>query len=96
MHFMIGTILAINYGLIFYSIVNINPAWLRGAIFGILPWLMAQVIVVPMMSVVNGMSFSSGQFSGSVIMATASLIGHLIFGAVLDLIYIPAPKLVTV
>jgi uncharacterized membrane protein YagU involved in acid resistance len=96
MHFMIGTILSINYGLIFYSNVNINPLWLRGAVFGLLPWLMAQILVMPMMSVMNGMPFSSGLFSGSIMMAMASLVGHIIFGAVLGSIYKPEPKLVAV
>jgi Family of unknown function (DUF6789) len=93
MHFMIGTILSINYGLIFYSNVNINPLWARGALFGLLPWFMAQLFVMPMMSVMNGMSFSSGLFSGSIMMAMASLVGHLIYGAVLGSIYRPEPKI---
>ena len=96
MHFMIGIILSMNYGLIFYSKFNINPTWLRGAIFGIIPWLMSQIIVMPMMSMVNGMSYSSGLFSGSIMMAMASLVGHLIFGAVLGAIYKPEPRLVVV
>lgn len=93
MHFMIGIILAINYAVIFYPKSNIPPLWLRGALFGILPWFMAQIVVMPMMSMMNGMQFSSGLFSGSIIMATASLVGHLVFGAVLGSIYIPYPKL---
>ena len=44
--------------------------------------------------IMNGMSFSSGLFSGSIIMALASLVGHLVYGAVLGLIYKPSPKLV--
>jgi len=94
MHFMIGVILSFNYAIIFYPIVRINPAWLKGALFGILPWLMAQILVMPMMNVMNGMSFSSGLFSGSIIMAMASLVGHLIFGAALGFLYKLDPKLV--
>ncbi len=87
MHFMIGIILAINYAAIFYTKLKIDSPWLRGAVFGILPWLMAQIIVMPMMSMMNGMSFSSGLFSGSFMMAMGSLVGHLIFGAVVGAIY---------
>ncbi len=35
MHFIIGTILSISYGLFFYAIVNINPLWLRETMFWI-------------------------------------------------------------
>ena len=94
MHFMIGIVLAVNYGLIFYSKLNINPTWLRGAIFGIAPWLMAQVFVMPMMEMMNGMSFSSGLFSGSVMMAMGSFVGHLIYGAVIGVVYKPEIKVV--
>ncbi len=55
---------------------------------------MAQIIVMTMMSVVYGMPFTSGLFSGSVIVALASLVGHLIYGAVLGSIYNSGPKLV--
>ncbi len=95
MHFMIGTALALNYGLVFYSKSDINPFWLRGAVYGIIPWFIAQVIVMPMMSMMNGMTYSSGLFSGSVMLAAASLVGHLIYGAVVGSIYKPEPKLVT-
>lgn len=94
MHFMIGIILAVNYAVIFYSKSNTQPLWLRGAIFGIIPWFMAQIMIMPMMSMMNGMPFSSGLFSGSIIMTTASLVGHLVYGAVLGSIYKPNPKLV--
>jgi hypothetical protein len=57
---------------------------------------MAQVIVMPMMSMMNGMPFSSGLFSGSAIMAMASLVGHLIYGAVVGSIYKTEPKLVAI
>lgn len=95
MHFMIGIVLAVNYGMFFYSRIKVNPLWLRGALFGFLPWLMAQIMVMPMMSLMNNMPFSAGLFSGSVMMAMASMVGHLVFGAVLGGIYNPEPKLFT-
>jgi hypothetical protein len=51
-------------------------------------------MVMPMMIVLSGGSFASGLFSGSIIMAMASLAGHLLYGAVLGAIY--NPKTVTV
>lgn len=95
MHFMIGIILAFNYTILFYSKFNINPIWLRGAIFGIIPWLMAQIIVMPMMSMMNGMPYSAGLFSGSFMMAMASFVGHLIFGAAVGIIYKPEAQFAT-
>lgn len=93
MHFMIGIVLAVSYGVSFYSKVNINPLWLRGALFGLLPWIMAQIVVMSMMNVMNGMPFAAGLFSGSLMLAMASLVGHLVYGAVVGGIYRPEPKL---
>ena len=93
MHFMIGIILGVSYGALFYSKFNISPTWLRGAIFAIIPWLMAQIVVMPMMNIMNGMTYSSGFFSGSIMMAMASLMGHFVFGAVAGFIYNPEVKL---
>ena len=96
MHFMIGILLAFGYAILFYRKINIKPVWLKGAVFGIIPWLMAQVIVMPMMSIMNGMTYSAGFFSGSLMMAMASLVGHLIFGTVIGVLYKPKTQLATV
>jgi hypothetical protein len=48
---------------------------------------MAQIIIMPMMSVMNGGGFINGLFSGSIILAIASLMGHFVFGAVLGALY---------
>lgn len=76
-HLMIGVILAIGYAIVAPSLPG--PGWLRGALYGIAPWLLAQVVVIPMM----GMPV----FSGSAAMAMGSLIGHLVYGAVVGAIY---------
>ncbi len=76
-HFMIGTILALGFAAIQDKIPG--PAIARGAIYTLAPWLMAQVVVMPMM----GMGFFSGAFAT----AFGSLIGHLIYGAVLAGVY---------
>lgn len=76
-HFMIGTILALIYALV--APVLPGPPVLRGALYGLAPWLIAQIMVMPMM----GMPL----FSGSAIMAMGSLIGHLLYGATIGGIY---------
>ncbi len=76
-HFMIGIILAVIYAAVAGNLPGSGA--LRGAIYGIAPWLMAQLIVMPMM----GMPV----FSGSMMMAMGSLIGHLVYGATVGAIY---------
>ncbi len=76
-HFMIGVILAIGYA--FVSGMLPGPAFVRGALYGIAPWLMAQIVVMPMMGM--------GLFSGAAAPAMGSLIGHLVYGAVVGLVY---------
>lgn len=70
-HFMIGIVLAGGYALA--AVWLPGPAVVRGSLYGIAPWLMAQLAVMPMM----GMPV----FSGSIAMATGSLVGHLVYGA---------------
>ncbi len=92
MHFMIGIFLAFSFGLIFYNLIGINNKIVKGMLFGIIPWFMAQMIVMPMMSVLQGMNFSDGLFSGSFKLAFASLIAHFVYGAVVGAIYKPQLK----
>jgi uncharacterized membrane protein YagU involved in acid resistance len=80
-HFMIGVILAAGYAVLAPRLPG--AGWARGAIYSLLPWLMAQVLVMPVM----GMPL----FSGSMMMAGGSLIGHLVYGAVVGAIYGPPP-----
>lgn len=87
-HLMIGTVLALSYAVIFYKRIPGNGA-VKGLIFSLIPWLMAQIIVMPMMTSLNGMPFTSGLFSGSAAAAFGSLIGHLFYGLTIGLIYKP-------
>lgn len=73
-HLMIGVVLAVIYARIFLDRLP-GPVAVRGAVFSLIPWLIAQVMVMPMM----GMPV----FSGSMAMAGGSLIGHLVYGAVM-------------
>lgn len=76
-HLMVGIVLALGYALVAPALPG--APWLRGAMYGVAPWLVAQLIVMPMM----GMPV----FSGSFAMAVGSLIGHLVYGAVLGGMY---------
>lgn len=80
-HFMIGTVLAVLYT--FVAPFLPGPPAARGALYGIAPFLMAQIVVMPMM----GMPV----FSGSAVMALGSLIGHLVYGGVVGRVYGPVP-----
>jgi uncharacterized membrane protein YagU involved in acid resistance len=80
-HFMIGVILAVGYAVLAPRLPG-APA-LRGALYAIAPFLMAQLLVMPMM----GMPV----FSGSAVMAMGSLIGHLVYGAVVGQVYGAVP-----
>ncbi len=81
-HFMIGVVLAAGYALVAGYLTG--PGWLRGLIYSIAPWLVAQVVMMPMM----GMPM----FSGSAMAAIGSLVGHFIYGATVGAVYpIPAP-----
>lgn len=72
-HLMIGVVLAMIYVLVARPRLPGSPP-VRGAIFSVLPWLVAQLAMMPMM----GMPV----FSGSMKIAMGSLIGHFVFGAV--------------
>jgi uncharacterized membrane protein YagU involved in acid resistance len=76
-HLMIGAVLALLYAGAADRLPG--PGAVRGALFGIGPFLLAQVVVIPMM----GMPV----FSGSAVLAGGSLIGHLVYGAVLGAVY---------
>ena len=91
-HFMVGIILALIYSLIYLRITKRKGSLKSGAAFSLFPWLMAQIIIMPMMNVMNGMSFMTGMFSGSILLAMASLAGHLIYGIVLGKLYNPGEE----
>lgn len=73
-HLMIGIVLAVVYARVVLMRLPGPPA-VRGALFSLAPWLMAQLVVMPMMGM--------GVFSGSALLAGGSLLGHLVYGAVL-------------
>ena len=76
-HAMIGVGLAIGYALAGGYLPG--PPVARGALYSIAPWLMAQLVVMPMM----GMPL----FSGAVSLAMGSLLGHLMYGSIVGTLY---------
>ncbi len=77
-HFVIGTVLAIIYATLFAARLP-GPGFARGALYGFVPWIVAQLVLSPMMG--------AGLFGGSFGAGFGSLLGHLVYGAVLGGIY---------
>ncbi|MBT3347542.1 MAG: hypothetical protein HOM84_04970 [Thiotrichales bacterium] len=86
MHFVVGVVLAIVYALMVSNIKCLikglpersSPA--RGVIFAMIPFVIAQSMMMPMM----GNGFWS---NGDMMMIMGSLIGHIVFGATLGSVY---------
>jgi uncharacterized membrane protein YagU involved in acid resistance len=83
-HFLIGIALAEVYGLWFAGALS-GAMWLRGAVYGLLPFLAAQLVVMPLM---GGGVFSSA-LEQPVWMVVLSLAGHVVYGAAVGWIYGP-------
>ena len=83
MHVMIGLVLAGIYAALLAGRLPGAPA-LRGAIFGFAVFLVAQVVVTPMM---GGGVFSGGNMA----MIGGSLMGHLVYGGIVGAIYGAVP-----
>ncbi len=86
-HLMIGLVLALIYAMVAPWLPGPPPV--RGALYGLAPWILAMVAVIPMM----GMPV----FGGAAEPAIGSLVGHLVYGAILGGIYgdprpHPAPR----
>ncbi|GAB4378262.1 MAG: hypothetical protein Kow0042_26740 [Calditrichia bacterium] len=79
-HFMIGTMLAAGYVLVFEPMLGGGAA--KGAFYSLIPFLMAQLVVMPMM----GAGLFSSNTPAPVLMVMGSLMGHLVYGVVLGLV----------
>jgi len=78
MHFVIGTVLAAAYVFIWKNRLP-GSAVVKGLLFALIPFFMAQIIVMPMM----GAGLFSANTPAPMMMVMGSLIGHLVYGAVL-------------
>jgi uncharacterized membrane protein YagU involved in acid resistance len=80
---MIGiAILAIGYALV-KDYLPKSSSLAKGLFYGGIVWLMAQLIVMPMM----GAGFFSSHLPQGMMMAAGSLMGHLIYGGALGVVY---------
>jgi len=79
MHFIIGVMLTFMYSAL---VINKLPSsgWKRGAIWGLIPFFITQIAVMPMM----GSGFFTG---GNMNMIMGSLLGHLVYGVVVGIMY---------
>lgn len=81
MHFVNGTIIfPLVYAYLLYARLPGGPA-LKGTIWGVSLWVLAQVMVMPMM---GGGFFSMAM--GGMMAAGGSLVGHLLYGSILGVI----------
>lgn len=81
-HFAIGIVLAICYGAVQGSIPG--PAPVRGILFSLIPWVIFQVMILPLLG--------EPLFMNSIEEALLSVVRHSIYGAILGEIYGNPPK----
>ena len=81
-HFMVGTVFGVLYAYIFVQRIPGTPA-LKGAIYGLIPWFLQQVMVNPMM----GAGVFALNTAAPMLMVVGSLMGHLVYGGVLGAVY---------
>jgi hypothetical protein len=79
MHFILGIVLTGIYASVFLNRLP-SDGWKRGMIFGLIPFLLKEIMVSPMM----GMGLFEG---GNMMMIMGGLLGHLVYGAVAGLVY---------
>jgi uncharacterized membrane protein len=87
-HFMIGTVLALIYVYVFASQLPGNGL-VRGALYGLVPWLVSQIMINPMM----GAGLFASNTPAPLLMVMGSLMGHIIYGAVVGGVYGTKPVL---
>ena len=81
-HFMVGTVFAVLYAYAFVSRFPGSPV-VKGMVYGLIPWLLAQIMVNPMM----GAGVFALNTPAPMLMVVGSLMGHLVYGGVLGAIY---------
>ncbi|MGF7080366.1 DUF6789 family protein [Mucilaginibacter sp. UYCu711] len=80
MHLMIGIVWAMVYVFLIKDRLTLNPA-IKGMLFALLPWILMQLMVMPMM----GMGVFSANSPNPVMMVVGTMMGHLVYGLVLGL-----------
>ncbi len=91
MHLFDGIIIfPLIYAFLLFRILPGSP-WLRGVIWGLILWLLSQGMVMPMM----GMGVFSANAPNAMMSVVGSLMGHIIYGAILGGIAKPQGSSVT-
>ena len=81
MHLLNGIVIfPLIYAYLAYRLLPGDP-WVKGTIFGLILWFLSQAVVTPMM---GGGMFSAK--AGGLMAVMASLIGHIIYGALLGVL----------
>lgn len=81
-HFVNGTVVfALIYAYLLYGWLPGSP-WLRGMTWGLMLWLVSQVMVMPMM----GKGVFSANTPVPMMMVLGSMMGHILYGAILGAI----------
>jgi hypothetical protein len=76
MHFMIGITFALTYTYLFAPNIKINNIYLKGAVFGFVVFIFAQISLA-----ILGTIFPMPPMEGSMVMMMAgSILGHIVFG----------------
>jgi len=83
-HFMIGVVFALVYAFGLASQLPGGPV-VKGALFGLIPFLLAQIMVMPMM----GMGLFTSNAPNALLLVMGSLMGHLVYGGVVGAVYGP-------
>jgi uncharacterized membrane protein YagU involved in acid resistance len=93
MHFMMGIVFALIY-IFLWSVGVGSPTWINGLVFGGVHWLVAGMVmgIIPMMHVgiKRGEVQAPGLWmtnNGGMMAFVGGLIGHLVFGVVVALVY---------
>lgn len=91
MHFMIGVIFAITYGLFIIGwLRKINSSILKGTIFGIAVFVFAQIMMAAIEAVMPASNSQVPDVHPNVaLMMVGSVLGHLVYGVVVALLVVP-------
>ncbi|NQW28940.1 MAG: hypothetical protein HQ472_00315 [Ignavibacteria bacterium] len=80
MHFMVGIVFALSYAYIFIRVLTkVSNVILKGAIFGFIIFVFAQVMMMAMGAMMGGLPEVDGSKS---MMVFGAIMGHVIYGIV--------------
>lgn len=93
MHLMMGVVFALVYAFL-WSVGVVSLSWLTGLLFGVVHWLIVGLMmaVIPMMhaGIRSGRVAAPGLYmtnSGGAMAFMGGLVGHMVFGLVVALVY---------